>query len=71
MIDAQRLLQEVRENHARLIACPRHDFQPEGDKRLALARKYKCTGCAGWVDGSAKLWYDRGLQHGADGGRGP
>jgi hypothetical protein len=68
MIDAHALLQEVRENHARLIACARHDFQPvkEPGRHIALVRKYRCAACQGWVDASAKIWYDRGLQHAAE-----
>lgn len=69
MIDGKAILQEVRENHARLQACPLHNFQPVGDPRRPLGMKYECIACRGWVDASAKLWYERGLAH-ADAGHG-
>lgn len=63
MIDSKAILQEVRENLARLDACRQHTFQPVGDPRRPLGMKYECSACRGTVDASAKLWYERGLEH--------
>jgi hypothetical protein len=58
--------EEVKANHARLDACPRHDF-PEPEP-MALSTRYECRNCRGWTDGSSVRWYRLGLQHGAGNG---
>jgi hypothetical protein len=63
-IDGQKLLQEVRENHARLDSCPRHDFKAEGPENQ-LGVKYLCLHCQGRIDAVSRHWYLRGLAHGA------
>jgi hypothetical protein len=63
-IDAKALLQEVRENHARLDSCARHEFKPEGPENK-LGVKYQCIHCQGQTDAASRHWYERGLAHGA------
>jgi hypothetical protein len=62
MIDARKIAQEVRANHALIDGCllP-HDFVPIEDKRRLFARKEKCGKCGGIVDFSAAMWYKRGM----------
>lgn len=56
------LWEEVKANHARLDACPRHDFpDPEPG---SLGKRYECRNCRGWTDASAVRWYRDGLKHG-------
>lgn len=63
--EVQRLWDEVRANHAKLNACPRHDFEPATE---ALQRRRICRACGGWADSVAVSWYERGLRDGASDG---
>lgn len=63
-IDCAKLLQEIRENHARLDSCARHDFKAEGPENK-LGVKYLCIHCQGRTDAASRAWYLRGLAHGA------
>ena len=53
--------QQVKANAKTLDECGGpHDFQSlDPGKPLA---KYRCTVCGGTVDGTDKLWYERGLK---------
>lgn len=53
---------QVKRNHATLAACARHDFEAIEPGRLAT--RHRCKHCSGEVDGSARRWYELGLQHG-------
>ena len=56
--------EQVKANAATLDACAGpHDFQRLEERLLS---KYRCTRCGGTVDGTDKLWYERGLKHGKD-----
>jgi hypothetical protein len=65
IVNAKRLIAEVRENFHRLDGCsPPHDFQkipPEPGSRL---HKYRCQKCGGTIGAIDHLWYARGLEHG-------
>lgn len=52
---------EVKANHARLDACPRHNFVQ--DKSGQMGSRWTCAACGGWVSASDALWYQRGLEH--------
>ena len=63
MSEMQKIWQEVKANAKTLDECGGpHDFQSQ-DPGKPLA-KYRCTKCGGVVDGTDKLWYERGLEHG-------
>jgi len=64
MIDAKKLIEEVRSNNAALEACPRHSFEAEGPENK-LGVKYVCLRCGGRIDAVSHHWYRRGLAHGA------
>lgn len=60
--ECRRLAVEVQANQALLAACPRHDFADALDADGARVRpRWRCRTCTGWVDASAKVWYERGL----------
>jgi hypothetical protein len=61
----RQLAEQVKENHARLRACARHDFVPKFPAAAGLGQKYVCARCRGEVDAHAFLWYSDGLAHGA------
>jgi hypothetical protein len=56
----------VKANHAKLDACPGHDFGPLQPGNLSA--RYECRNCRGWADGSAVSWYQKGLAHGRSAG---
>lgn len=59
---------EVQENARRLDLCRGHDFSVQLDADKARVRpRWQCRFCEGTVDGTAKLWYERGLAHGRGG----
>lgn len=52
---------DVKANHAKLNACPSHDFdQPQPGQR-----QRKCKACGGTVGMLEARWYELGLRHGA------
>lgn len=65
---------EVKTNSKRLEGCQRHDFSiclerytkkpienPTPAQRFGA--KWRCSKCAGEIDGINKIWYERGLKH--------
>ena len=54
---------EVKANHAKLEACPLHDFEPA----TPGTRKRRCRNCGGEVGTIEVSWYEAGLRAGADG----
>jgi len=58
--EGQKVIQEARDNHQRLLHCAvPHDFELV-DTRPSKAR---CKKCGGIISGSAMTWYNRGLRH--------
>lgn len=56
----QEIAAQVKANHARLSACPLHDFAPAA----AGKRKRVCRSCGGEADSVSVSWYEDGLRHG-------
>lgn len=54
---------EVKANHAKLEACPRHDFIAMEPDPRRLSGKWRCASCGGEVEASAARWYRLGLEH--------
>jgi hypothetical protein len=55
---------KVKDNHARLDACPGpHDFRRISE-RPTIGPAYSCAKCGGTVSTSDQKWYERGLKHG-------
>lgn len=52
------LWEEVKANHAKLNACPWHEFEPI--MQLATKPRYRCLNCGGEVDASAYHWHKQG-----------
>lgn len=61
--EAQDILQNVRANHAKLEACPLHDFP-----LTTRFGQVSCTNCGGKTDNLHAMWYRRGLAHGHSSG---
>lgn len=65
-IDTKAIMAEIRANHARLDACPRHRFWPT-PKGVTLFEKHKCVACQGTIDLSQVGAYVSGyVAHGGD-----
>ncbi len=62
--DIKTLWEQVKANHKLLDECKGHDFSRPFEKRGEMVVKWQCSRCGGTVDGQAKRWYERGLQHG-------
>jgi hypothetical protein len=62
-IDAKQILEEVKENRAKLDSCDLHDFSIVNLKH-GILKEYQCSKCNGKVDLIAKSWYEKGLKHG-------
>lgn len=56
------VMAEVKANHALLVNCSQHNFQPIEDGTRLLLKKHKCTRCGGVVSNSAAYWYNQGLE---------
>lgn len=52
--ELERLADEVKANHARLQACPYHEFVE------VERRKYRCQHCCGDVGFTQYVWHERG-----------
>lgn len=50
--------EKVRQNQAKLSACPYHEFLPV--LPLATRSRFRCRHCDGEVDSSAYIWHERG-----------
>lgn len=69
-IDMDAIVREVQQNRAMLEACTGHDFSIAIDRRTkqpldkpSLLCDWKCVHCGGYVDGTKKNWYERGVAH--------
>jgi hypothetical protein len=59
------LLQQVQENHARMQACSRHNFEHHPTPLdQGIRRRYRCTACGGEIDAHAHFWWVRGVKDG-------
>lgn len=59
------IAREVKENRRKLESCPGpHKFTIPAGKRK-FADDFICETCGGRIGPVDKLWYERGLQHGA------
>lgn len=64
--EIEAMVADVKANIGLLESCPRHRFEEALDPPGARLRvRWRCKVCAGTVDASAKLWYERGLAHAA------
>lgn len=62
-MDTQQILRDVKANLAKLDHCPGpHVFQPFVIPHRTFPR-YRCAICGGEVEGTNKLWYEKGLAH--------
>jgi len=52
----RQIFEQVKANHAKLNACPFHDFAPLGGPR----KRYRCQNCGGEVDFHAYHWHEQG-----------
>lgn len=61
------ILTEVRENLRLLELCKRHSFEPieSTPPGRRIFTKWRCSACGGVVDGAARNWYLRGIEHAA------
>lgn len=60
----RRIWEGVKENSRKLEACPGHDFSIDLRPDRPVGKDWQCTRCGGRADTIAKLWYERGLEHG-------
>lgn len=54
-----KIAEEVRANHARLEACPYHEFAPILPL-VRMGQRYLCIECGGEVDALAYHWHQQG-----------
>lgn len=58
---ARAILLEVRENHAKLTDCPRHEFELI-EPAKPIGNRYRCKACQGTIDGHGYFWWNRGVK---------
>jgi hypothetical protein len=49
--DVASIWDEVRANHAKLVACTGHEFSLASKGRTFIDDRHKCAKCGGWVNG--------------------
>lgn len=70
--ESEDILKEIQSNRAKLEKCSRHDFsicldrytkQPieNPDPGQRFGANWGCKNCGGWVDGLARIWYNKGI----------
>jgi len=57
--------QAFADNVRRLHSCGLHAFKLI-ERTKGSSKRYKCAHCGGVVDATARMWYERGVQHGHD-----
>lgn len=62
--EMDQIIANVRANHAKLQACPRHYFVDTGRRRIGPL--YECRNCGGEVNSEKVHWYELGLKHGQE-----
>lgn len=60
---AERVVNEVKANKARLDGCCRHDFVDDPADERAILKRQICTRCRGTVSFGSALWYKKGVEH--------
>jgi len=69
-VNVDKIMEEVRANHALLDSCAAHDFsipinrlskQPIEPGMPTHFCDWKCSKCGGWVDHPRKSWYEKGM----------
>lgn len=58
--DVSQIWEEVKANHAKLDACPMHEFDAVPKPLHTLLKDYFCKHCGGKIDSIAHTWYQRG-----------
>lgn len=64
-IDMDEIWNEVKENGKKLDSCTKHDFSIDTEPDKKFGKKYQCPNCGGHIDAIKKMWYEKGLKHGA------
>jgi len=65
--EATSILAEVRQNHALLRACTRHQFRTEEPALVnSLSRHHVCINCGGRMSGEKIAYYAEGVGHCGD-----
>lgn len=60
------IAEHVKANLAALDACPGpHEFTVDTTPDRTIGKRWRCAKCGGEVDCGVKMWYERGLAHGA------
>lgn len=63
-LEVQSTAERVKANHARLEACPYHEFEAiaasEAGLRLSRRPRYCCRHCGGEIDSTAYHWHEMG-----------
>lgn len=56
------LWESVKENHRKLDACPRHEFEVVGQKGIVarMQDRYRCKHCGGEIGASEHYWFQKG-----------
>lgn len=52
--------EQVKANHAKLNACPWHEFEAVPMSEAGLKRRYRCIHCGGEIDQHAHHWHEQG-----------
>lgn len=53
------LLEEIKANRAKMMACPQHRFDV-GPPPYAFGARFRCLNCGGIIDGVHLQWYCEG-----------
>lgn len=64
MINLEQIYKEVLANRDKLNSCDKHQFDTPTEEGKVVGVHWICSNCGGEVDGSAKLWYEKGREHG-------
>lgn len=71
-IDMDKIIAEVKAKRLLLDACAGHDFSIPVNRINKVKIEpgmptnfcdWRCAKCGGWVDGIARVWYNRGVAH--------
>lgn len=57
------ILKEVRENHAKLRGCARHQFKRPPQTQALFRGRFPCIHCGGQMSGEAITYYAEGVMH--------
>lgn len=72
MFDSKQIFERIKANQAKLDSCSKHSFSVPIDRRTMLPLtkpefgcRWRCENCQGEVDGIARVWFNRGVEHAA------